>query len=246
VLVSGVVSEFGVGPETELVSVDEVTIISSNRPPMQPVAATLANASGSNLSQAEKYESMLIKISNVRSLTQGGTGDPFYISQSLAGTDTLFTDDFAVDEAGYTPWRNDNLDVTGIIRFSGTAPFRRLEPRNWSEPPTGDIHVISKANVSGVPPVTYKTALLQNEPNPFNPTTKIAFTLAQAGHATLRIYSVDGKRVRTLFDSKGVEGPNSVVWDGRSDAGRMMATGVYLYRLVTADETQTRKMLLVK
>jgi hypothetical protein len=191
---------------------------------------------------------MLIRIANVRSLTQAGPGDPFNISQSVVGgTDTLNVDDLAIEESAYTPWRGDNLDVTGIIRFSGTAPFRRLQPRHWAEPPTGDIHVISKANVSDVPtPTAWKTRLLQNQPNPFNPTTKIGFTLAREGDVALRIYAVDGRLVRNVFEGRGALGYNERVWDGRDERGLSVPSGVYLYRMVTEGVVETRKMMLLK
>jgi hypothetical protein len=248
VFVSGVCTEFGVGPETEIVSVDEITVLGPNRPPIAPPVVTLANASGSNLTEAEKYEGMLIRINGNRTLTQGGVGEPFDISQALVGgTDTLRVDDLAIEESGYTPWRGDVVDVIGIIRFSGTAPFRRLQPRNWNEPPTGDIHVVSKANVSDVPPQAgWRTRLLQNEPNPFNPTTKIAFTLAREGEVALRVYTVDGRTVKTIYQGLARMGPNEQTWDGRDAGGRQMPTGVYLYRLVTDEGTQTRKMMLLK
>jgi len=250
VLVSGIVTEFGVGPETEIVSVDEVTILGSNRPPITPPTVALADAAGpaspNNDSEAEKYEAMLIRIANVRSLTTASFGNPFDISQSLVGADTLRVDDLAVEESAYAPWRNDNLDVIGIIRFSGTAPFRRLQPRNWAEPPTGDIHVIAKAQVSDVAPGVAKTQLLQNRPNPFNPTTTIEFTLERDGAALVAIYDVDGKRLRTVWNGPARSGLNRAVWDGRDESGRQVGSGVYFYRLHAGDVLQTRKMMLLK
>lgn len=245
VFVSGQVIEFGVGPETEITSVDEVTVLGS-RPPMAPVAVSLANASGSNPTEAEKYEGMLIKISGVRNLTQAGPGVPFDISQSLAGSDTLRVDDLAIEESAYIPWRGDLLDVTGIVRYSGSLPFRRLQPRNWSEPPTGDIHVVSKAAVSDAPPAVLATRLLQNQPNPFNPTTSIHFSLAEEGRASLCIYDVKGTLVRTLLDAVAPAGRHELVWDGLTSSGERAGTGLYFYRLVAGNTVETRKMVLLK
>ena len=152
-------------------------IISNNRPPIVPPNVSVANASGNNAAEGEKYEGMLIRLANLRCLTQDGPGDPFDVTAWPSGVDTVHVDDLAVEESAYTPWRGDNLDVTGIVRYSGTAPFRRLQPRRWNEPPVGDIHVIAKAQVSDAPPMAYRTGLMQNQPNPFNPTTAIAFTL---------------------------------------------------------------------
>ncbi len=246
VFLSGLLTEFGVGPETELTSVDEMTVLGTNRPPITPPVVSLLNASGTIPAEAEKYESMLIKIPNVFSLFTGTFGTSFNVSQSLAGGDTLRVDNFAINDQQYAPWRGDNDDITGIIRFSGTAPFRRIEPRNWSEPPTGDIHVIAKANVSDAPPTALRTQLLQNQPNPFNPTTRIDFTLEHAGPVAVRIYDPAGKLVRTVFSGEKAAGLNSVTWDGKNDQGRQAGTGLYLYRLAAGTFTQTRKMMLLK
>jgi hypothetical protein len=86
----------------------------------------------------------------------------------------------------------------------------------------------------------------QNYPNPFNPQTTIAFSLRQRGVVSLRIYDVAGERVRTLADETFDAGPHTRVWDGRNDAGQAVSSGVYFYKLVTADFAQTRKMVLLK
>jgi hypothetical protein len=246
VIVSGAVSEFGTGPETELVSLDLVSVLGSNRPPIQPVGVSLAEARGATGSNGERFEAMLVKVTGATVLTQGGPGDPFDVAQSLAGADTVRVDDLAVEESAYIPWRGDVVDVTGIIRYSGTTPYRRLQPRNWNEPPTGDIHVVSKAQVSDAPPAGLRTALLQNHPNPFNPETQIVFTLAEAGRATVRIYDVHGKLVATVFDGDGVAGRNTATWNGLDAKGRRTGSGIYFYRLASGDKVQTRKMVLLK
>jgi hypothetical protein len=253
VLVSGIVSEFGVGPETEIVSVDEVTVISSNRPPMQAIPTSVAQLSGPNTdADAEKMEGSLVKLTNVVVLNDDDPlnvgiqpGQPFDVSTALAGTDTVRVDDLAVNEFGYAAIRGNVIDVTGIVRFSGTAPFRRLQPRNWSEPANGG-DIRSTTGVTDAAPGAFRTALLQNQPNPFNPTTRIEFTMERAGKATVRVFDVTGKRVRTVFSGDAKAGPNSVVWDGRDERGHSVGSGVYLYRLLSGDVVQTRKMMLLK
>lgn len=89
-------------------------------------------------------------------------------------------------------------------------------------------------------------ALGQNSPNPFNPSTRIQFTLPVAGEATLAVYDLGGRLVRTLLDGRQDAGEHAVRWDGRNDDGGQAASGMYLYRLTTADGTLARKMLLVK
>ncbi|HWR84222.1 MAG TPA: S8 family serine peptidase [Candidatus Deferrimicrobium sp.] len=88
--------------------------------------------------------------------------------------------------------------------------------------------------------------LNQNYPNPFNPTTTISFQLTEADDVTLDVYNLLGQRVRTLVSERLPAGSHAVVWDGTNDDGEKVATGVYLYRLVTTAGTRTRRMMLLK
>lgn len=92
-----------------------------------------------------------------------------------------------------------------------------------------------------------RTALYQNVPNPFNPTTAIHFDLAQDAHVELVVYDVAGKRVRSLLNERLSAGRAiQVVWDGVNDAGERVGSGVYLYRLVSGDFSATRKMIVLR
>jgi hypothetical protein len=86
----------------------------------------------------------------------------------------------------------------------------------------------------------------QNSPNPFNPRTTIRFALPRADHVHLTIYSLDGRRVRTLIDGERAAGQHAVTWEGRDDAGRTVATGTYFYSLRAGEHRQVRKMTLLK
>jgi len=163
-----------------------------------------------------------------------------------SGSNTMYVDDLAVDEGTYQPLFEDVLDVSGIIRFSGTAPNRRLQPRNWNEPPAGDIHVVFKSQVSDAPPAVVRTMLAQNEPNPFNPVTRIAYSIGRAGPASLRVYDLHGRFVATLLDADAKTGPGSVLWNGLDHLGRRVPSGVYVYRLRSADGELARKMVVLK
>ncbi|MBD3221550.1 Omp28-related outer membrane protein [bacterium] len=91
-----------------------------------------------------------------------------------------------------------------------------------------------------------RLSLAQNAPNPFNPATKIAFNLDRAGQARLEIFNARGQLVRVLADEALPAGAHEFTWQGRTDTGQQAASGTYFYRLVTGDETLTRKMTLVK
>jgi hypothetical protein len=74
-------------------------------------------------------------------------------------------------------------------------------------------------------------ALNQNYPNPFNPTTNIRYALPVDSRITLEIFNVIGQRVRTLVNDNMAAGYHTMEWDGASDAGSRLASGVYFLRL---------------
>ena len=90
------------------------------------------------------------------------------------------------------------------------------------------------------------TKLKQNFPNPFNPTTTIAFSLAQPGRAQVSVYNMKGQMVKRLVDRDFSSGIHSLVWDGRDDKGKSVPSGIYLYRMITPAYSETRKMMLMK
>ena len=98
----------------------------------------------------------------------------------------------------------------------------------------------------GAPAPPRRAVLEPNAPNPFNPSTIIAFELVETSAAALRIYELRGACVRTLHEGSLPAGRHALRWDGRGKAGEELASGVYLYRLELADETATRKMVLLK
>ncbi|MFQ5770719.1 MAG: DUF3179 domain-containing (seleno)protein [bacterium] len=90
-------------------------------------------------------------------------------------------------------------------------------------------------------------ALYQNFPNPFNPTTNITYDLDKNSLVTLKIYDVLGQVVRTLVDNENQStGRKSVLWDGRDDAGELVASGIYVYRIRAGEFSQSRKMIMLQ
>lgn len=96
-------------------------------------------------------------------------------------------------------------------------------------------------------------SLSQNYPNPFNPSTTIRFTIPGINQeeisivqTTLRVYSLRGALIKTLYSGDIVPGEYTIQWNGRSEIGETVASGVYLYRLEAGDFSSTRKMVVVK
>jgi hypothetical protein len=120
-------------------------------------------------------------------------------------------------------YRLKQIDNNGLVNYFGSI---KLNPNGVE-------------NHSSVPAVF---ALNQNYPNPFNPTTEITFTLATSGYTTLKVYNLLGNEIKTLFT-------------GQAEAGRIytahftgngFASGLYFYKLQTADKSEIKKLLLLK
>jgi hypothetical protein len=91
--------------------------------------------------------------------------------------------------------------------------------------------------------------LYQNYPNPFNPTTTIRFTVEgqrRPIRTTLKIHNILGQKMRTLVDELKRAGSYEVIWDGKDDRGKEVASGIYFYQLKAGDFIETKKMLLLR
>jgi cytoskeletal protein CcmA (bactofilin family) len=96
--------------------------------------------------------------------------------------------------------------------------------------------------------------LAQNYPNPFsqiprfagNPSTKIQFSVLEAGVVQLSVYNLQGQEVRTLVSGQMNPGRHAITWNGRDNAGKVVPSGVYLYKLRVNGFEETRKMTFMK
>lgn len=88
--------------------------------------------------------------------------------------------------------------------------------------------------------------LYDNYPNPFNPETNVEFGIGNAEWATLAIYDLLGRKVKTLVNKRMAAGSHTVKWDGTNDAGALVASGIYLYRLSVGGNSLAKKMLFTR
>ncbi|NIM99565.1 MAG: T9SS type A sorting domain-containing protein, partial [candidate division Zixibacteria bacterium] len=89
----------------------------------------------------------------------------------------------------------------------------------------------------------------QNYPNPFNPATSIQYTVDSRHktlQTTLKIYNIKGQMVKTLVDEETIPGTHSVMWDGKDQEGNEVSSGIYFYRLKVGDQSEVKKMVLLK
>jgi formylglycine-generating enzyme required for sulfatase activity len=110
-------------------------------------------------------------------------------------------------------------DTTGVFSFSVPAAAQDKEP------------------------IPFK--VYGNYPNPFNPRTRISYSIDTASEVVLSIYNALGQQISTLHEGYREPGFYTVFWDGRDDSGRGCSAGVYLYRLSAGGRSLASKMLMV-
>jgi hypothetical protein len=90
-------------------------------------------------------------------------------------------------------------------------------------------------------------SLSPNYPNPFNPSTKIDFSVPKDGNVKINIFNINGQLVATLYNSYTFSGNYTVTWDGKTSDGAIASSGIYFYQLRAPNNTViTKKMSLVK
>jgi len=113
-----------------------------------------------------------------------------------------------------------------------------------SEMPVSELESSVEEETHVAVPIEF--ALSQNYPNPFNPTTNISVQLKADGYVTLKVYDLLGREVRTLVNREMAAGSHIVNWDGTADDGKVVPSGVYIYRLTTQNFVSTKKMIVVR
>jgi hypothetical protein len=135
-----------------------------------------------------------------------------------------------------------HLTVAGSSLYDGAAVTQET-----LVPSDGRILLTSTGTPPPTPRPLAQTLLLQNQPNPFNPVTRIRFRLAKDEHVHLAVYDIAGRLVRTLVNRNltgGVE--HGVTWNGKNRLGVPERSGIYIYRITTPSFSESRKMTLLQ
>ncbi len=149
---------------------------------------------------------------------------------------------FGTGSPPYSTYADTNLTlITGDGR---SAPFTPTGSWFASRALVGEIrYVISPVstigNVGNEIPKGFK--LSRNYPNPFNPVTKIQYSIPENSYINLIVYDYLGREIQTLFKGNRVAGTYEVTFNGTS-----LSSGVYYYKLTTDKFTETKKMILSK
>jgi hypothetical protein len=109
-----------------------------------------------------------------------------------------------------------------------------------------DIFNVCHVVEAGDTPVAAGLTLRGNYPNPFNPKTNIAFSLAEPGRVRLEIFDLTGRLLRTLIDAQAAAGDHVAEWNGRDMNGAQVSSGIYFVRVSAAGRTESMKLTLLK
>ena len=189
-------------------------------------------------------------------------------SASVAGTDVnlswqtateLNNYGFEIERAAVIPNEVRNLYWEKIGFVPGTGNSNSPKDYTFTDQPTGgtsfsyrlkQIDVDGKFKYYDAVTVTLfekQTAeLMDNYPNPFNPSTAIKFYIPNNSEVLIKIYDMLGKEVTTLINKQTEAGYHIVYWNGRDSFGNSVSSGVYLYRITSGSFIETKKMSLLK
>lgn len=183
---------------------------------------------------------------------------------STVGLDWRSSGEDEEDFAEYVVYRSETMDVPiedpyflgatpdSMLTDTGADPGREYYYVVLARDLHGNLSVPSnEAKVTAATtvdePVARVTRLLGAYPNPFNPSTSIRFELAREQRLTVEVFDVAGRKVRSLVrDDSWPAGSHELRWDGRDGGGSSVASGSYLYRFVSEDLVETRRVTLIK
>ena len=160
------------------------------------------------------------------------------------GNDTAFADILiTADDSSLCAWELPVAYDTSMIAW---AHFCYDSRHSGILPPTLGSRLTPPQTDSPQPSSPAGFYLAQNYPNPFNAETQIGFRLMRSSDVEIEIFNLLGQKVKTLVSEKLPAGEHRLVWDGTNDAGDILSSGIYFYRLTTSEGRLSRKMILIK
>ena len=200
----------------------------------------------------DNYASWNVYPANVWVDYEDASGGAYSFRRSFYLTVGGGSPDAEAEQLSAGVWVERSYDLAALSPPAAKVTQVRAGSLGWSyDAAFDDIALDWEPLVTGVPgePETTLPAahrLLGNWPNPFNPSTTIAFELAEATRVELAIFDVAGRRLRVLAAGIMAAGRNEIVWDGRGENGHAAASGVYFARLRAGDVSEARRLVLLK
>jgi hypothetical protein len=149
-------------------------------------------------------------------------------------------DEFVQIETTNQMTYTENVQESGHYQYYVSAIYED----EYESAPSNTVEIDVDVSADDIIPAV--TSLRNIYPNPFNPQTTIAFSLADHESITIEIFNIRGQLVRTLLDSEYEAGHHQIVWNGRDEKGRQLASGVYLCVMQTEKDRFINKVVLMK
>ncbi len=171
------------------------------------------------------------------------TGTPIILHNRSGGSSDNIVGNYPltlvpVDDLGGL--QGETINGPWVLKISDHAPEDLGTLHSWG------LHISVPNQPTGTEDVHKAFALRGNWPNPFNPSTRLEFNLAEPGHTILEIFDLRGRRLALLCDESLAAGTYSMVWHGTDHRGRALSSGVYFARLRSDEGEAVHKMLLLK
>ena len=156
-----------------------------------------------------------------------------------------FTDD-TEDSLGKVPADN-SADYTLTALVTGDEVYIVVFANSalcglWSEP----VQFVKVVGIADNDVLPKSFDISANYPNPFNPTTRIDYQVPENAHVKIVIFNLLGERVATLVNKDMQAGKYTAKWNGRTDNGKILSSGIYFYKMVAGDFSKTQKMMFLK
>ena len=189
--------------------------------------------------------SATLSISSIQSTSSQFTVSPSNASLAPGANQTVYIT--------FTPTLKNTTTTASIVfthNASGSPSTVPVSGASGSGQIVGQVAVSSSISNLTAAPEEY--AIAQNFPNPFNPTTTIAYYLPEASRVRLSVFNILGQEVATLVDGEVREGVQTLDWNASSNAGSALPSGLYFYRLHATsvwtgrEFSDTKRMTLLK
>ena len=179
------------------------------------------------------YDISFHTVGSTQTITGDGSANVFTFSTSKSA--------FTVSTGKYLALKitNNNVGAGYNVQTGGAWNY-------ISSPDSSTDYVLPVELSTFTASVSEKAELLQNSPNPFNPSTSIKFFIPFQSDVTIKVYDLLGREVTTLINKQMNKGFHIVFWNGKDKYGDTVSSGVYLYRLTAGNFSKTKKMTFLK
>jgi len=201
------------------------SIANSDSSYLYPVAIPDLNGNGYPDVILEKFNGGNITIRDLK------TGETIYTISPPSGYS------YSIYSIGITP--SNNMLKLVIGKYNRTSDIPTLLVYS--------LGVTVSSSVNTTPnEIPSALTLEQNYPNPFNPSTVIKYSINSTENVRITIYNAAGQLLRELISSVQRVGEHTVTWDGKDNSGKLLSSGAYFYQIRVGQNSQARKMILLK